>query len=258
MERDLRGRISVKIADSEKRGVMQEPGHQGERGQAAVETALVLPLMVFLLLAVLQMSLAFQARLLNEYAAFKVARSASVYRLECRRMVRAGLMALIPSLSRTGQGTLQERFSATARKVLVDNTPPGAGVDIPQVHVDYWVSGDARRPFDAQLEPDQQPLKVHVRLVYFYEYRIPLVGWFISRIWLASQLGQSLTMETNPLTPVRGYTQAGGKPADPSPDWMVAQRAMARKYYTVPVVSTWSMRMMSDPLPDQELRGWCE
>jgi hypothetical protein len=231
-------------------------GH-GQSGQAAVESAIVLPLMVFLLLGVLQLSVAYQARLLNEYASFKVARAASVYRLDCGRMTRAGLMALIPSMSRTGRGTPQQRFSATARRVLGENRPPNLpGVDIPLVKVDYRVTG-FRRPFDEQLEETDTPMKVHVRLAYFYEYRIPFAGWIISRVWLASQTGRPWTSGANPYMPVQREVDPVTLDPLPSPDWAVVDRAIGQQYFTVPIVSTWSMRMMSDPLPGRALEGQC-
>lgn len=233
----------------------------GQSGQAAVESALVLPVMVFALLGVVQMSIAYQARLLNEYAAFKVARAASVYRLDCGRMVRAGLMALIPSMSRTGRGTPQQRFSRMAREVLTDNTPAHLpyrpGETVPLVRVDYRVSG-FRRPFDAQLEVGEAPMKVHVRLAYFYEYRIPFAGWIISRMWLASQTGRPWTTGADPVMPVQREVELVEPPAAPSPDWQVVERAQRQDYFTVPIVSTWSMRMMSEPLPEQELEGKCQ
>jgi hypothetical protein len=235
----------------------------GERGQAAVETAIVLPMMVFLVLGTLQMSLAHQARLLNEYAAFKVARAASVYRLACRPMVNAALMALIPSLSRTGVNPdLRARYTSVARRVLGANQPLGFSFNgagpIPLVQVDYWVS-DFRRneSFDLQLEAGQRPTKVHVRLAYFYEYRIPFAGWIISRVWLASQTGRQWATGADPITPVRRWAGAVTRVVDRSPDWVVAQQGIDQGYFTVPLVSTWSMRMMSDPLPDAELEGQC-
>jgi hypothetical protein len=237
---------------------------EGQRGQAAVETALVLPMMVFLLLGILQMSLAHQARLLNEYAAFKVARAASVYRLSCGPMVRAALMALIPSMSRTGANAdLRARFTGVARRVLGQNRPPnvnfGVGGAIPLVQVDYRVSDfKPHQSFDVLLEADQRPMKVHIRLAYFYEYRIPFAGWIISRVWLASQTPRQWAMGADPITPVRRWAGAVTPASERSPDWVVAQRGIDQGYFTVPLVSTWSMRMMSDPLPDAVLEGQCQ
>ncbi|MCP3057898.1 pilus assembly protein [Myxococcus sp. K38C18041901] len=238
-------------------------GGVGQRGQAAVESAIVLPMTVFVFLGVLQLGLAHHARLLNEYAAYKVARSASVYRLDCKPMVRAALMALIPSLSGVGEsGTPQERFTRAARRVLGENKPlafrfQGAG-PIPLVQVDYRLSD--YRPnasFDLQLTPDQRPTQVHVRLAYFYEFRVPFAGWVISRVWLASQTGRAWTRGADPLMPVRRRPGEVTTARERSPDWAIARMGIDQGYFTVPLVSSWTLRMMSDPLPDVPLEGQC-
>jgi hypothetical protein len=228
-----------------------DPQH-GERGQAAVETAIVLPLMVFMLLGVLQMSIAYQTRLLNEYAAFKVARAASVYRLDCSHMVNAGLMALIPSVSlgqlfpQTDAG-MRQRFVATARALINNNQPPNRGVAIPLIRVHYWVS-HTKGAFDEQLAPGEEPMKVHIRLAYFFEYRIPFANWIISRTWLASQTGQPWATGADPITPVRATAGRVSPATEASWDVDIVRQALASNYFTVPLVSTWSMRMMSDPI----------
>jgi hypothetical protein len=239
---------------------VRQPAHQrSESGQAAVETAIVLPVMVFMLLGVLQMTLAYQARLVNEYAAFKVARAASVYRLDCGRMVNAGLMALVPTLGRTGTGTYQQRFLGAARELLNDNKPPFAGINIPLVRVRYRVSGDPARTFDHQLAPGDEPLKVHVRLSYFWEYRIPFANWIITRVWLASQTGQAWATGADPLTPVRRTPGVVAPANEAALDVEVVQEAIRQNYFTTPLVSNWSMRMMSDPLPGVRLpEGRCQ
>jgi hypothetical protein len=238
-----------------------QPAHHRESGQAAVETAIVLPLMVFMLLGVLQMTLAYQARLVNEYAAFKVARSASVYRLDCERMVRAGLMALVPTVSRAGLGSYQQRFLSAARMLLNSNTPPNAGVAIPLVRVHYRVSGFSGRPFDQQLLPAEEPMKVHVRLSYYWEYQIPFANWIITRVWLASHTGQAWATGADPITPVRrtaGAVKAANETSNEiALDVGIVRQAIGRNYFTTPLVSTWSMRMMSDPLPGAPLTGEC-
>jgi hypothetical protein len=237
---------------------LRRPIPHSERGQAAVESAIVLPLLVFMLLGLLQMSIAYHARLLNEYAAFKVARAASVYRLDCTRMTRAGLMALIPSISRVGRfDTNQQRFVAASRAVLQENRPPNSRANIPLVRVEYRVSGPMGRSFDEQLGPNEQPTKVHIRLAYFFEYQIPFANWIISKVWLASQSGRTWATGADPITPVRRTAGLVRRTEEPSPDWQLAEQAIDADYFTVPLVSTWSMRMMSDPLPGKEAHGWC-
>lgn len=73
----------------------------GQSGQAAVESALVLPLMVFLGLGLLQLTLMQQAKLMTEYAAYCAARSGIVWNGNTERMRDAALVALLPTLGRT-------------------------------------------------------------------------------------------------------------------------------------------------------------
>ncbi len=72
-----------------------------ESGQAAVESALVLPLMVFLCLGFIQLTLMQQARLMTGYAAFCAARAGIVWNGHHERMQDAALLALLPTLGRT-------------------------------------------------------------------------------------------------------------------------------------------------------------
>lgn len=81
---------------------MSEPPYASRQsGQAAVESALVLPLMVFLGLGLLQLTLMQQAKLMTEYAAYCAARSGIVWNGNNERMRDAALVALLPTLGRT-------------------------------------------------------------------------------------------------------------------------------------------------------------
>ncbi len=72
-----------------------------QSGQAAVEAALVMPLMVFLALGVIQLTLLQQARLFTEYAAFQAARAGIVWNGSNERMRAAVMFALAPTFTRT-------------------------------------------------------------------------------------------------------------------------------------------------------------
>ena len=76
-------------------------GRRAQRGQAAVESALTLPLAVFLILGTLQLFMMFQARLLAHYAAFKAVRAGVVNNGSCAAMNDAALLALMPAFTRT-------------------------------------------------------------------------------------------------------------------------------------------------------------
>lgn len=230
-----------------------------ERGQAAVETAITLPMFVFFALGVLQVTIAYQARIVTEYAAYKVARAASVYRVACDPMKQAALMALIPTMSHSNGGAdLRDRFVATAAQVVnsnrAPNNPPGANT--PLVRVDWRISSFRQR-FDPLLVPGQVPTKVHVRVAYFYEYRIPFAGWMMSRFWLASQAGEHWASD-----PMMTFRSEGVDVANTGNTAAalvnIGRQAISDGYYTVPLVATWSMRLMSDPLPNSAASGFCQ
>lgn len=61
-----------------------------------VETAIILPVFVFLLLGILQLGLMHHGRLMAKYAAYKAARTGSVHRVQHDKMVNAALAALTP------------------------------------------------------------------------------------------------------------------------------------------------------------------
>ena len=71
------------------------------RGQALLESALVIPLMIVIVLAVLQLTQIEQARTMTEFAAFSAARAGIVWNGSNARMRDAALVALLPAFGRT-------------------------------------------------------------------------------------------------------------------------------------------------------------
>jgi hypothetical protein len=71
------------------------------RGQALLEAALVLPLMVVVVLGILQLTEIEQARIMTEYAAFSAARAGIVWSGSNERMRDAAMVALLPTFGRT-------------------------------------------------------------------------------------------------------------------------------------------------------------
>jgi hypothetical protein len=67
----------------------------------AVEAAMVLPLMVFLTLGIIQLTMVQHARLMTEYAAYQAARAGIVWNGNNERMHDAAILALTPTLGRT-------------------------------------------------------------------------------------------------------------------------------------------------------------
>lgn len=222
-----------------------------------VETALTLPMLLFAMLGIVQLSTMHHARILSEYAAFKAARAGSVYRAECKYIHKAAAIALVPSIMEPADGMKGQRpvfranpnlttvFMKTASYAMANRSLKGT----PILWAEYKLDGDTSREFDKQLESDETPLRLRVRLAYFYEMRIPFANWVMTRYWLATQLGLSWG-QVDGRDSTMLVKKANRPMANLSVDWKLVdevRRAMLAKDYVTPIVATWSMRMMSDP-----------
>ena len=70
------------------------------RGQVVVETAIVMPVFVFLILGLLQLGLMHHARVMAKYSAYKAVRAGSVNRGDKDVMEKAALAVLVPVIGR--------------------------------------------------------------------------------------------------------------------------------------------------------------
>ena len=68
-----------------------------DRGQALVEAAIVMPLMTFLILGILQLTMMQHARVMTEYAAFNAARAGIVWNADSAIMESAAIISLLPT-----------------------------------------------------------------------------------------------------------------------------------------------------------------
>src|SRR3954471_8046845 len=74
---------------------------RSENGQAVVEAALVLPSLILLLLAAVQLTQLQQARLLADYAVFAAARAGVVMNGDPGKMREAAALAILPAFGAT-------------------------------------------------------------------------------------------------------------------------------------------------------------
>jgi len=73
---------------------------RGESGQVAVEAALIMPLMVFMTLGIIQLTMIQHAKIMTEYAAYQAARAGIVWNGNNERMHDAAIVALLPTYGR--------------------------------------------------------------------------------------------------------------------------------------------------------------
>jgi hypothetical protein len=251
-----------------------------QQGQALVESALVFPVMLFFVLGILQLTLMQQARMMTEYAAFNAARAGAVWNMDTDRMLKAAVITLLPTMPTTpATGALHIPLSV--------DTLPKLGVRYVDFYLENKAAGKlGRKAIDVEvLNPTQadfgkedeiefddigkgsfaerRPSQLTIRLSYMYELRLPVINWLIFESWLASRAAVDLR-GWNPMDPKIQGVQLGLKArlameAAMTKDtckWsgvnqgMVQQLAgvgVATGHYYIPIVTTYTIRMQSNP-----------
>jgi len=215
-----------------------------------VEAALTLPLTIFLLLGILQLFQLLQARVMAEYAVFRAVRVGSTNHAQCRPMMDAALLTLLPAfrtfMGRNGGGSpgaqLAQEFQAHGFNSNYQYNDPYA--------LGTMRTGNMRGSILLMERSFTQPTglageldfdapgrlqRLTVTLTFWYPMRIPFANWVISKMVLGYQA-------VNPLmTPQTANWQRNGLNG-----WAatVAARAAAGELI-MPVSATYSMRMMS-------------
>jgi hypothetical protein len=85
-----------------------------DSGQAMVESAIVIPLMTFLILGVIQLAMIQHAKIMTEYAAFNAARSGIVWNADRIIMENAAIISLLP----TYEGLFEEHDLGNPMQML--------------------------------------------------------------------------------------------------------------------------------------------
>lgn len=243
-----------------------------ESGQAAVETAITMPLALFMVLGTLQLFMLLQGRLFAEHAAWAATRVGAVRHGDCKAMTHAAILALLPSFNSylgtgTGPGTPQQKLARAF--ALRTNGKPwdnqyDAGADAPHDRPIVWlfrpsprasqVTRESEDDFD-QLTPGGG-YRIELRLVYWYPLRIPFANWVMATMYRA-WFGFQDYRKTNPLIPTR---QA---------NWTASSRSLNgfrdeflerfnREQYVFPVIGTATMHMMTPPRREYFRRQHCD
>jgi hypothetical protein len=236
----------------------------GDAGQAAVESALTLPLMVFVVLGTLQLFLMLQARILTQYAAFRATRAGSMNYGDCTRMTHAAIASLMPAItSFTGNPGVAtpgaklgaafglrstNQYSAVEDRwhVATGAGPPGDIVWIARTNptvAQVAAYGVQFRDFD-QPTGNIDAQRLETRLIFWYPMKVPFANWVLSRMVLA-QYGLMAFSAANPLMPVfEADWQASGW----APDAPIASALLTRVTsgeYVFPISANYTMRMMT-------------
>ncbi|MCP3058874.1 pilus assembly protein [Myxococcus sp. K38C18041901] len=262
----------------------------GQSGQAAVETAIVVPMMVFMVLGIIQLGMVHNARLMTEYGAYRAVRAGIVNHGDCTLMEKAALSALLPTLpplpgkdgrvdtldaARKVHTNFVQRLFAANRLLpfyleaglplfRVDVLNPSRG-ELSQLFTTYGVQG---REIDYDDVRDDRVIEANllsIRLTYFYELRIPFANMQLHAFYLGREYLDQLKGMQFELQRVGGrnaiqYLQerALSKQGD-FPKIVALARGTGRdRHYVMPLVATWTMRMQSNLFNnDQHGPGRC-
>ncbi|MCP3137497.1 TadE family protein [Pyxidicoccus xibeiensis] len=242
-------------------GAPTPPGSRRQSGQAAIESAVVLPLYVFLILGTLQLSLMHQARLMTKYAAYRAVRAGSLNHARVKPMERAALAALLPLVSRdAGNGVEHiqpvdgaERFLAKWRQwqEVRENVMPG-GLPVAEVTVCGPLARDMPTGVD-QVDFDDprwagasgwhesMRTKLRVQVTFNYRMPIPFANMVIYSIAHHRSVPSMLRLERP--------RRASDPPASPQ----AAYDALASNgVYVLPIRATYTLRMQSNLFPRQD------
>lgn len=249
----------------------QHPSSQS--GQAVVEAALVMPLMVFIMLGTMQLFLMMHARILTQLAAFQVTRTASLNHGNCPRMLHAGILQVLPAIEpfvkpsgslsnnvanawaryrnnqyngmnvNVGSGNAGGVSSSSGGKSIQLNGAGGTGSIL-------WIVRDitGRPPAgatDNNFDQSVGPQRMETLLIFWYPMKIPFANWVLANIMLA-HYGMQAYSNQNPLmirqkanwTPGPGNNLAAEVRTE-------LQGRLLAKEYVFPIQASFTMRMMT-------------
>jgi hypothetical protein len=184
-------------------------GHR-ESGQAAVESALTLPLVLFLLLGTLQLFLLLQAKVMAQCAVFQANRVGSVMHGRCDAMTQAAILALTPTirpfLGPSFGGSPGQRLGAAFR--LFKDNHYGNFRDWSRDEAIVWIIREqprfpgtdpvrAQREFDRLLAVNAEPVRLELRMIYWCPLLIPFADWVFSRMAMSDLAIRTYTAQNS-------------------------------------------------------------
>lgn len=238
------------------------------RGQAAVETALTMPLTIFMILGTMQLFSMMHGRVLTQYAAYRATRAGSVNHGSCDAMTHAAILSVLPAINTfikpsagPASTAMAAMFNAHKDNRYNDVVQTG-GAPVTYTGSIVWIarnlsddtglkpaSASEEEQFDqGEVGGQLQLTRLETRLIFWYPMRIPFANWVMSKMLLA-HMGLKSYTATNPLmTPQTADWSTGGSNLDtPILDELLARHNASE--YVFPIEGTYSMRMMTPVRP---------
>lgn len=228
-----------------------------ELGQAQVESALTLPLALFMILGAIQLFMIQNARVMAEYAAFRAARAGSVNHANCTAMLHSALAAVLPAFRATnGVAPLANAFDAVKDNKFGSGYGMSNGIDVGDEDV-VWIYRDSPRLGDISGEEDsdfdylregEDPLQIKISLVFWYPMRIPFADWILFRTAMAG-MGIQEFAGNNPLMPTAETRWEEGSVPEYITRFSEVRSKMSEnlsaRRYLFPIQTGYAMRMMT-------------
>ena len=256
----LQMRISPLIARPARASRLQRSAPR-ESGQAAIEAALTMPLMIFILLGTIQLFMMLHARILTQLAAFQVTRAGSMNHGNCARMLHAGILQVLPAIEPFVKptGTLATNVATAFNKYKANtyngrNVNVGSGKSVTFNSELLWIVRDiAGRPIDPQeaevFDQSVGPMRLETQVIFWFPLRVPFANWIFARMMLA-HYGMQAYANQNPLliSQKANWTQT-------TPNQLSAEvkahlaATLGAGEYVFPIVASYTMRMMTPLKP---------
>ena len=241
---------------------MRNDKRDSDSGQAAVESALTLPLVIFLVLGSLQLFLLLQAKVMAQYAVFQANRVGSVTNGRCGPMVQAAMLALTPTLrpfmGPGFSGSPGQRLGAAFRLFKDNhfgNYQRFGGGNWGSNESIVWLIREqprfpgtpllaARERFDVPIDGGADPVRLELRMIYWCPLMIPFADWVFSRMAMAD-LGLRAYTAQDPLMLTKKANWEAGSYRLQGEIAAEYVRRVGMEHYVFPIDVSSTMRMMS-------------
>jgi hypothetical protein len=242
-----------------------------------IETAIVMPLFVFMVLGSFQLGLMHQARLMTKYAAYKATRAGTLHSASSSMMEAAALAALLPIVARTVSGgeTFIKTTDAGGAKTAFQQFWDGSkvknheGTSLPVLTITICnptsstaETGDWDFPSgDVSNWETNDKTKLTVQVLFNYRLVIPFANMVLWRITRGEENAEMLRVTRLGAQTLPGNIKARGNVAATTKLAGAYTSAADNNIYVIPIRANWNMRMQSNflpskyPLPSENLCG---
>ena len=233
-----------------------------QSGQAIVESALTLPLMVFMLLGTMQLFMMMHGRILTQLAAFQATRTGSLNHGNCARMLHSAILQVLPAIEpfAKNNGVALDQNVANTFAKYQNNNYNGKNTNIGPAKSQnltgsvFWIvrniTGRVAPMFSGPNQADDDfdqngaAQILETKVIFWFPMRVPFANWVIGRAILAHYNLQAYSNQ-NPLLISQKSNWAGpGTSIAPEIQAELAARMLSNEY-VFPIVASYTMRMMT-------------